>query len=434
MSLSSYFTKKKQYKKNYCIDQESKVKSNSKNIDVDVDDAGKSSQNANYHEEFSFQFFNNMSNGEKKRDDSPFKFAFHISNKDDNAHKNSKRKRRKRKTKSTMSNMLRDEKSDVGQQKQQNGNQCMKLEEPNAPVEVVKKNIDNYHNNTALPSEKERKGKKKSKKKKSCRSIVQMDNKEDFHEIGKNTRNDGRQISSNLFFREDDEHKESENFKNDEDEVSNLQAMESFVEASATLVTDEIQNYPRNESNHDRTDRQQMNNIENSNEKKVILYGIDDDGDRHMQGDKRGNKNTLSVSNMVYNPKTDTAIKKNIQNKVHTVASIASKKRKKSKKPLSIQRQAQLNLQHEKQSLSKHRKSKKKAQDRILQFNSADRGKAMVNHGSLAVHREKTKLLKQQQQRNNDEKDRNLQKESNPFSFGFHFNSLLPQSPENFKI
>lgn len=79
-----------------------------------------------------------------------------------------------------------------------------------------------------------------------------------------------------------------------------------------------------------------------------------------------------------------------------------------------------------------HKKSKTTTQDRTLQFNSSDKGKAMVNHGSIAVYREKTKLLKQQQQ-NHDEKDKILQKESNPFSFGFHFNSILPQSPESLK-
>ena len=64
----------------------------------------------------------------------------------------------------------------------------------------------------------------------------------------------------------------------------------------------------------------------------------------------------------------------------------------------------------------------------------------MVNRNSLAVHKEKSKkLMKQQQERqqlnhlqNNDdskisENDNIGQNECTPFSFGFHFNSLLPQ-------
>mmetsp|Transcript_26651 Transcript_26651/g.32849 ORF Transcript_26651/g.32849 Transcript_26651/m.32849 type:complete len:293 (+) Transcript_26651:65-943(+) len=57
-----------------------------------------------------------------------------------------------------------------------------------------------------------------------------------------------------------------------------------------------------------------------------------------------------------------------------------------------------------------------KPESRRIRFDSSNKGKAMVNHESIAIHSEK----KQQH-------SKPVPVESNPFSFGFHFDSLLPQ-------
>lgn len=402
MSLSSYFVKKKQNKKNHYLNQESEIKSSVNNDDAYVDNAGRASQNINNDEKFSFQFFNNMSSEEQQREDSSFKFGFLVSNEeeDGDVNKKSKKKRRKRKkkTKSTMSTVVRDANLEAEEKKQQQDqNQCIRLE-PNIIETLAEGNEDNRDNNLATSNKKERKRKKKSEKKKLCRSIESGSFQNDDHE----------------------EEKEKE---------LNLKAMESFVETSRNLMTDRIQNYSRDESNRGQNCKQQMKDNECSNEKRGMLKRIEGKGNRNMKGDGRSSKNASKIGN---NIETNTVMKKKKENRELSAGSVASRKGKKSKKTPSIQRQAQLKSIEEKKSLNIHKKSKTTTQDRTLQFNSSDKGKAMVNHGSIAVYREKTKLLKQQQQ-NHDEKDKILQKESNPFSFGFHFNSILPQSPESLK-
>lgn len=113
--------------------------------------------------------------------------------------------------------------------------------------------------------------------------------------------------------------------------------------------------------------------------------------------------------------------------------------KKAKKKPTSIQRQAQLNSIHEKQSLTpKNSKRRTKKDEKVLKFNSSDKGKAMVNHGSLAVHKEKSKMLKRKQLTQIDcdvgkggDDEAMVQGEiSSPFSFGFNFGTLLPQADE----
>jgi len=109
--------------------------------------------------------------------------------------------------------------------------------------------------------------------------------------------------------------------------------------------------------------------------------------------------------------------------------------KKKKKKPLSSQRQAQLKALEEKRlaqtqptskmiSASADGKNSGK-ESKKLQFNTSDKGRAMVNHGSLLVHRERnkpnTKGKLQEIESDLDDEDG-----SSPFSFGFNFNSLLP--------
>ena len=90
------------------------------------------------------------------------------------------------------------------------------------------------------------------------------------------------------------------------------------------------------------------------------------------------------------------------------------KKKKKKKKPVSSQRQAQLEALEEKRTVQSSTSKKVIKQERTLQFNTSDKGRAMVNHGSLAVHKERSK------EKNDDHEDA-----SNAFSFGFTFDSLL---------
>lgn len=96
------------------------------------------------------------------------------------------------------------------------------------------------------------------------------------------------------------------------------------------------------------------------------------------------------------------------------------KKKSKENKKLSVARQMQL---HE---LDQRRKNERtirpKQQEMKIQFNTVTKGKAMVNRGSLAVHREKSKQVGRQAEQS--------VQEVNPFSFGFNFSTLL-NVPDN---
>ena len=119
-------------------------------------------------------------------------------------------------------------------------------------------------------------------------------------------------------------------------------------------------------------------------------------------------------------------------------AAISKRAKKNSKKTPSkskqVQRQAQLNAIQEKEVASSNSmKQHRMLQDRKLQFNSSNKGRAMVNHGSLAVHKEKSKILKRQQQeeQNHQKNEEEQGGGSSPFSFGFNFSTLLPQASQN---
>ena len=90
-------------------------------------------------------------------------------------------------------------------------------------------------------------------------------------------------------------------------------------------------------------------------------------------------------------------------------------KRQKPNKSMSVQQKARIQLMEEKSFT--HIKRATGKSDSIIKFNIADKGKAMVNRGSVAVHKEKNRFQSKQV-----ESDIN---EVNAFSFGFNFNNIL---------
>ena len=88
-------------------------------------------------------------------------------------------------------------------------------------------------------------------------------------------------------------------------------------------------------------------------------------------------------------------------------------KRQKSKKPMSTQQKARIQVMKDKNVVNMKRKV-----ESTIKFNSADKGKAMVNRGSVAVHKEKNRFPSKQVA----ESEKN---EVNAFSFGFNFNNIL---------
>lgn len=93
------------------------------------------------------------------------------------------------------------------------------------------------------------------------------------------------------------------------------------------------------------------------------------------------------------------------------------KKKSKKNKKVSVARQMQLDELGQRKN---EKNIQTKQQEMKLQFNAITKSKAMVNRGSLAVHREKTKQVGKQVEQ--------PAPEVNPFSFGFNFNTLLPDT------
>jgi hypothetical protein len=99
------------------------------------------------------------------------------------------------------------------------------------------------------------------------------------------------------------------------------------------------------------------------------------------------------------------------------------KKTSKKNKKTSVARQMQLDELNQRKN---EKIIRPKQQEMKLQFNAVTKSKAMVNRGSLAVHREKTKHVGKQEEQ--------PVQEVNPFSFGFNFNTLLNVPDNSFSI
>jgi len=104
-----------------------------------------------------------------------------------------------------------------------------------------------------------------------------------------------------------------------------------------------------------------------------------------------------------------------------STSSNSSGKRKTSGKPSNLLRRT---IDKESNTHKNKKSSARKKGKSTVHFNSSDKGKAMVNHNSLAVRREKSRIMAS----NTMETDSVQIKDqgSNAFSFGFNFENILP--------
>ncbi len=428
MSLASYFTNKKQLKRNKNIpkeDEKKKKKKDDSNLitactmkdipkEIVHDVVSKTKKQTNTkdlasptkderndgekdQEEktsgFQFNFYHNETNEGEKNDCHNFQFGFEIDtsngNNNDHDHKSTsnkikKKKRKKRKKKSHSNN--------------------------NDQEAGCHENMFNDNNDDQATNN---------------RGAIMM--KPQHKEAQRNQK-------------EIDDEEEEDDDDDDSDEL-NFEAMQSFVQSS------KIFNHDTSSSKEKQIIHKESKSPKTKNKNnypKEIIKNHDNDNKDRIQAkteitnskqpktNNNSKQNTLSNSNDNHNSTSTNAV-------AAVAAAVAASKRnntKKNKKPKtqSIQLQAQLQALQEKQlkSIKVQQRQKPSIPDRTLKFNS-DKGKAMINRGSLAVHREKSKLMKQHQQQQ-QEKGVDIgesQKQCNPFSFGFHFNSLLPQASKD---
>ena len=212
-------------------------------------------------------------------------------------------------------------------------------------------------------------------------------------------------------------HSRDKHFGSSEDiDDLTFQAMESFVHASESLASSNLRTIQTNQSNsriHSESGHYSREENQNRN--------------LNERNDNINKSQKMTSESLDSKPSSEN----NVNKKVVLAALAASRKSKKGKKQNLVQRQAQFKSIEERSIQRMAERStinKSSIQDGKLQFDSSTKAKAMVNHGSLTVHKERHKLMKQHQVDTQSTEERQI--ESNPFSFGFHFNSLLPQSPD----